>query len=309
MEKDIYELTDEIININHQITSYLIDFAQAEMEGQEVKVERNSILKLLFERLQAKYREIQQKLKDVQIVKFEDFINGNYTIVKDIEEDEDYANEETKDMKATTIDELLNYIESIYVNFHYISDNGDITKETIETQDSIYKWNGFEDLRYMEYIMQRCALEDMRKRMVINEETRDLSFDEKRYVLTDLAEKKFYKEFAIRQVSQEIKELESKKEETELEKYERIRRKLYESKYIAYYEYLNNMYNGIIQENEIGKLARIKKFIDAGAEQIILGMTKYEIEQNIRIDITKMQNDFIEAMDITLEVEDLDREI
>lgn len=139
MEKDIYELTDEIININHQITSYLIDFAQAEMEGQEVKVERNSILKLLFERLQAKYREIQQKLKDVQIVKFEDFINGNYTIVKDIEEDEDYANEETKDMKATTIDELLNYIESIYVNFHYISDNGDITKETIETQDSIYK--------------------------------------------------------------------------------------------------------------------------------------------------------------------------
>ncbi len=309
MEKDIYELTDEIININHQITSYLIDFAQAEMEGQEVKVERNSILKLLFERLQAKYREIQQKLKDVQIVKFEDFINGNYTIVKDIEEDEDYANEETKDMKATTIDELLNYIESIYVNFHYISDNGDITKETIETQDSIYKGNGFEDLRYMEYIMQRCALEDMRKRMVINEETRDLSFDEKRYVLTDLAEKKFYKEFAIRQVSQEIKELESKKEETELEKYERIRRKLYESKYIAYYEYLNNMYNGIIQENEIGKLARIKKFIDAGAEQIILGMTKYEIEQNIRIDITKMQNDFIEAMDITLEVEDLDREI
>lgn len=296
MEKDIYELTDEIININHQITSYLIDFAQAEMEGQEVKVARNSILKLLFERLQERYIKLQQKLEEIQKLQIYEFSYEGDVIV------EDENTGEQKGPKIFSINDLETYMESVYEDFHYITSTK-MTDEDVITEKNIYGKDKFEDLRKAEYLMQRAALEDLAKRMVVNEGISDLTFDEKRYVLTDLAEKKFYKEYLIKQLIQEIKELESKKEETEPEKYERIRKRLYERKYIAYYAYLNNMYNGVMQENDEGKLARVKKFISNGAEQLVLGMTKYEIEENIRIDITMMQNWYIKLMDEILEID------
>lgn len=292
MEDYIYDIIDEIIIINHQIGSYMIDFAKAEMEGQKVKVERNSILKLLFERLQVKYRELEQTLKEIPIVQIGEFSDENDTMLEDKE----------KQPNILGINDLETYIGSIYKDFHYVTAT-DIKGEDVITENNIYGKDKFEDLRSAEYILQIVALEDMMKRVAVDEEISDLTFSEKRYVLTDIAEKKFYKEYLIKQVVKEIKQLEAEKEEMDPEKYERIRKRLYERKYISYYSYLNNMYNGVMQENDKGKLAIVKKFIDAGAEQIILGMTKYEIEENIRIDITMMQNEHIKLMDEILEID------
>ena len=47
-----------------------------------------------------------------------------------------------------------------------------------------------------------------------------------------------------------------------------------EQKYILYFAYLNNKYNGILQENDIGRLGIVKKYLDEGLETLILNMTK-----------------------------------
>lgn len=68
MDVEIYKIIDEIMEIFHQITSFIVDIAKVEEEGRKItqdQVLNNKILNMLFERLQEKYRKIEDIILDI----------------------------------------------------------------------------------------------------------------------------------------------------------------------------------------------------------------------------------------------------
>ncbi len=276
MDVEIFEIMDEIMELNHQITSYMVDFIKADMEGVTIKgekislehIENNKIIKLLFERLQAKYRQLNDVISEKSQIPDKD-VEGDLLYDMDL-------------IKTFNINDLEIYLESSYMNLRYVSiyDNNGML-----FANSIYDDKNFENLRTAEYNLQKGNLESIALRSIFNQERDALSFNERAYVLDDVSIKKFYKKNALSQIQHYINILEKNHSKMEQSEYERQRRGLYEQKYIIIYAYLNSKYNGIIQENDIGKFAVIKKFIDDNALEVILNMSKYEIDKNIEENI------------------------
>lgn len=181
-------------------------------------------------------------------------------------------------MKSMCINNLKSYIYTSYGELRYIpldDGRGNIF------QESIYNNQDFEKLRYLEYNLQAINLDDLYTRMMIDEGRRKLTFQEKSYILTDISQKKFYKENAEIEINKSIKKLEKIHEETEEPNYKTKINKLYEQKYVSYYSYLNSIYNGILQKNDDGKLGYVAKCIENDMTGWVLQMDSYDIEQNI----------------------------
>lgn len=302
MDVEIFKIMDEIMEINHQIVSYMIDFAKADMEGTTIKgrkitlrdIEKNKILEMLFRRLQEKYREMEENIIDD---------TENYTnSIEEAEEIEDEFGLETlkyKQVKSMSISDLETYLESCYGDLHLVTvvdGNGN------EIVSSIYKKQQFSNLRNAEYNAQIDTLEDIDTRMMIDKNDERISFQEKSYILDDIAKKRFYKEYAIKQVERYIKDLDEKSYEMTPKKYKKMKEILYEQKYIYIYLYLNSKYNGVLQENDIGKLAIVKRYIDDNALSLILNMTPYEIEEIIKVNMLESKEDFKEIINKRLNI-------
>lgn len=67
---------------------------------------------------------------------------------------------------------------------------------------------------------------------------------------------------------------------------------------MCYYQYLNSIYNGFLQENDIRYFRTIKKFVDDGLTEVILDMSTKEIEENISMNFSKPKDELKHEMKI-----------
>lgn len=298
---------DEIMEIMHQIGTYLSDYATAEMNGKKItkkQIENNKILETLFIRAQKAYRELQKlileetKINDTPNGIEEDIDEKNVIEILDIQNPESLINE--------TMNDLDEYLEMAYSEIRYISvTNG----EGEEISPSIYKNTKFEALRNSEYNLQCSNLEYLAIRNNIKNPVGAFSFKEKTYILSHMAECQFYDDYAFKQIDKYISDLSQKSTHLDRKTYEKVRDKLIEQKYILYFSYLNNKYNGILQEKDNGKLAIVRNYIDEGLETMLLGMTKFEIEENIKTNLMEMKEEFREVIKFILEEEKISSKV
>lgn len=277
MDIELNGIMDEIMEINHQITSYMIDYAKAESKGKEIKIEDNKTLKILFERLQKCYRQLQEKIvKKYEEEKNKDPYDEGVLMLQ--------SSVEPENIKSATIQDLERYLEECYTEIRYI-DVYDYDEKVV--QESMFKNKEFENLRMAEYNLQLQTLGDIDLRMKIDEKPSKLSFKEKSYILMDMALKRFYSDYAIEQIDRYIRDLDKKESSMSEREYKDKKSKLYEQKYITYYAYLNNKYNGILQENDNGKLGVIKRCIDEDMADVTLNMDFLEIEEYIKLTMSE----------------------
>lgn len=303
MDVEMYKKMDEIMGIMHQIATYLSEFATAEMNGKQItkrQIDNNKILETLFIRVQKAYRELQKLiLEDTESINspngIEDDIDENIiTGLLDIQKPESII--------YNTISDLEDYLEMSYSELRYISLNDGNGKEFAP---SIYKNTKFEALRNSEYNLQCSNLECLLIRNNIKNPIGAFSFKENGNILSHMAQCEFYDDYAFKQINRYISDL--SKESTDMNKktYEELRDKLIEQKYILYFAYLNNKYNGMIQENDIGKLGIVKKYLDEDLESLILNMTKFDIEENIKVSLQEYKREFKEVIKDILEKENI----
>ena len=284
MNDEIYELFDETMEINHQITSYIIKIAEADFNGVKIngsrdigikEIEENALIKTLFERLQSKYRELAETINN-----YEEKAEEEYVILSDYMQG-DY------DKNELYIEELKDYLSRVYANLRYLpllNEEGEII------QKSIYAGSDFETLHYTDFSAQIENLNNMFVRLNFNLDNEKVNFEEKIYVIEDLSKKIFLKELAIDEINNYIEVLETNRDELIPELYDEILHNFYEQKYAIIFDYLENKYNGVIQENDIDKYGIIKKFIDEENETIILNMEQSEINSIIRLKIEEYQD-------------------
>ena len=277
MEDELLDAIDETMEINHQITENMIRIIEADIEGVKVngkdigieEVEKNKIIKTLFERLQEKYNKIEDYLYNDEKENEEDDEKEEYSFIQIV-----------PDYDMDDIGELEDYLRDSYIALRYITvydESGNVDR------NSIYRDKPFEIMHTSEYFIQIANLRNIATRQM-NNEKEEYSFIEKAAIIDDIAKKTFYKNMAMQIVEDYIEEFESQKEYLDPEMYSKIRGKLYEQKYAVIYEYLHNKYNGIIREgNNIGKLKYIDKYLEENSEYLMLNISKYDFDENIKI--------------------------
>lgn len=307
MDVEMNEKMNEIMEIMHQIGTYLSDYAAAEMNGKEItkkQIENNKTLETLFIRVQKAYRELSKLIsKDVEQISMfsgidSDINEGAITEILDMQKPESLIN--------LTMNDLDEYLEMAYSELRYISligGNGE------EFAPSIYKNTKFEALRNAEYNLQCANLEYITIRNNIKNPVGKLSFKEKGYILSYMAECKFYEDYAFKQINKFILDLNKKSADMDRKTYEELKDKLIEQKYILYFSYLNNKYNGILHENDIGKLAVIKNYINEGLETMLLNMTKFEMDENIKANLLDYKEQFKNVIKSILEKENISSKV
>lgn len=107
-----------------------------------------------------------------------------------------------------------------------------------------------------------------------------------------MSQSKFYDDFVFKQIDKYISDFEKDSDNVDKEIYEYTRDKLIEQKYMLYFIYLNNKYNGMLQKNDTGKYAVIKNYMDEGLEQMILGMSEFEINENVKANLQESKRVF-----------------
>lgn len=107
-----------------------------------------------------------------------------------------------------------------------------------------------------------------------------------------MLQSKFYDDFVFKQIDKYISDFEKDSDNVDKEIYEYTRDKLIEQKYMLYFIYLNNKYNGMLQKNDTGKYAVIKNYMDEGLEQMILGMSEFEINENVKANLQESKRVF-----------------
>ena len=231
MDVEMNEKMNEIMEIMHQIGTYLSDYAAAEMNGKEItkkQIENNKTLETLFIRVQKAYRELSKLIsKDVEQISMfsgidSDINEGAITEILDMQKPESLIN--------LTMNDLDEYLEMAYSELRYISligGNGE------EFAPSIYKNTKFEALRNAEYNLQCANLEYITIRNNIKNPVEKLSFKEKGYILSYMAECKFYEDYAFKQINKFILDLNKKSADMDRKTYEELKDKLIEQKYDA----------------------------------------------------------------------------
>lgn len=307
MDVEMYEKIDEIMETMHQIGTYLSEYAEAEMKGKKItkkQIENNKILETLFKRVQKAYRELHKLINaDKQNITTHNGVENdiNEGIATEVLDIQDLAG-----IMRYTINDLDEYLENSYIELRYISiHNG----EGKEIASSIYKKTKFEALRNSEYNLQCANLDTLTIRDRIQNPVGKHSFKEKGEILSYIAECKFYEDYAFKQINKYILDLSKKATDMDEKTYEDIKDKLIEQKYILYFAYLNNKYNGVFQENDIGKFAVIKNYINEGLETMLLGMTNFEIGENIKADMLDYKEEFKMTIKSILEKENISSKI
>ena len=265
--EEIFKEVDKAITINHKIVSYFIEMSEKENENvsiDEEKIFKDPILKNLFESEQECYRNI-------------------YDAIPQYQNSEEYFD-------VNVIDILKDYANESYENLKYISKltlKQNLSENTVEQEFTpyLYENDKYKKFRFWEVLTTHENLENVDIRNEFELDLNNLMSFEKENIIYDMSEKKFYKDYAIEQIKRYISDLEKNKDKMNSEDYSYEKQQLIERKYMYYYSYLNNMYNGILQENDIPGFRTIKKFIDDGLEAVFLEMDNEEINKSIGINI------------------------
>ena len=286
MEDEISKSLDYVLSINHKIVSYFIDIAEKENQG--IKFDKNMILenpilKNLFEKEQEHFRKI-------------------YSIINE------YIQNDNSGMElgdTTTILNTINdYIVEAFQSLRYVSRNTIKYNEEFEEEQviepSIFKNDKYEAFRKCEYGITLKNIQNLQTRLCFEGDLQCLPFWEKEEIIINISENRFLKDYAIKQIEEYLKDLKIKEGRISKEEYKKEKQQLTEKKYIYYYQYLNNIYNGVLQENDIKYFRTIKKIIDDGLETLILDMDSREIENNIKINCEGPKKSFKNDMKVIL---------
>ncbi len=289
MDVEMYKEMDKIMEMMHQIASYLSEYAIAEMNGKKItkeQIEKNKILETLFTRVQKEYRELQKSISK-NIEAFNTFYDAKNNI-------DGIVSAKMLDMQIpnssmdSIIEDLKEYLEMSYIKLRYITYDNDEG----EILSGIYKGTKCETLRNVEYDLQNANLMYLSIRNQIKNPIGEFSFKEKGYILSYMSQSKFYDDFVFKQIDKYISDFEKDSDNVDKEIYEYTRDKLIEQKYMLYFIYLNNKYNGMLQKNDTGKYAVIKNYMDEGLEQMILGMSEFEINENVKANLQESKRVF-----------------
>lgn len=278
MEDKIFENLDKAITINHKIVSYFIEMSKKENEKNstnEEKILKNPILKSLFESEQECYRKIYDQIAEYENSEEYDIDVNVENIINILK---DYATESYENLK---------YVSRLNIKYDL---NGNIASQ--EVTPYLYENDEYKDFRVWEVLTTYQNLENVEIRNGFELDLNDLISYEKENIIYDMSEKKFYKDYAIEQTKRYISDLEKNKDKINSEDYSYEKQKLMERKYMYYYSYLNTMYNGILQENEIPGFRTIKRFVDDGLDSILLDMDNEEIKKSIDINLRNNKEKF-----------------
>lgn len=302
MDVEMKKTMDEIMEKMHKITTYIIEYEKAELSGKTITKEQiinDKMLNKIFVQIQELYRKLQDLIKK-QNAKLQSYNKDLYdsgNILQDKDELEQGVN-------SIILENLKAYLDNSYIDLRYIplyeiyyNENEEVMEEI---ESSIYKNTGTENIRLAEYQAQRVNLENIYTRDDFPSEIGKLPFKNKRDILNYIAEGKTY-EYMIQKMNEYMSDLNKKSSQMNQENYELMKRTLLEQKYSIYLGILNNKYNGIIQENDFGQFAVIKKFIEEKAETVLLDMEQFEIDENINRDLEIYKNKFMEIINKAIE--------
>ena len=296
MNVKIKNIVDNIMEKMHQISWWMMEYEKCELSGKIIprkQIEENKAINMIFKDVQKQYRLLEEAILD-NVKKENNYMYyGLYE--EDMEDDTDILNlddesiveEDKSEIANTLIDDIKLYLEGSYISLRYLTYRNSVNKPFT---DSIYENTPFEKLINTEYYLQCSNLDNIEKRIEMQKNPQGLSFKDKSEIIHNVSYERYYKGFAIKRLDESIKAT-KRKYNKESPEYKYQIEKLCEEKYIQYYKYLNNRYNGVIQENDRGKFAEIKSFIDNKAETVILNMPEFEIEQNIKLNIREMEDD------------------
>ena len=278
MDVEMQEIMDEIMEISHQIGWWMMEFQQKELEGIEIKREQvieNKIIKMLYERAQAQYRKLENRINyKIETQKNKYVENDSLQMIESLED--------------KIIKQLQIYLDSSYAHLRYVPFT--IGKGRMTT-DGIY-WNTpNEGIIESELTLQSLNMDQMKKRLKSEKSPERYSFIDKSEILQWLARREFCSDFAMNRLDKCLDNCDRNKSKLHEDAYIFEREKIIENKYMQYYIYLNNKYHGFLQENDYGKFAKAKYYAKEGLLSMAFNMTEYEIDENIRLNKTSLMNE------------------
>lgn len=287
MDVEIKITMDAIMEKMHQITWYMMELEKKEISGIKItkkQIENNKLLEKLYQNLQKEYSKLKTLIEEYVVMNNKNLIEDNEEFeLNDIERiiSIDIAN-----ALPVLINEIVQYISTSYISIGYLSQ-----EDSDYFYPNIYENTPFEELNNSEYNLQILNLVSLEARIGMEDKIGRLSFMDKKTILRYLALNKFYKEYAFKKIEQDISDISKSFPEISEEKKQKIKEKLIEQKYIIYMSYLNDKYNGILQEGEVGKLKIAKDALDNGNSESLLSMTTFEIEANVKKSYEELKKD------------------
>lgn len=284
MDVELKETMDEIMELMHQISWWMMELEQKEIDGVKIAKEQvleNKAINILFGKVQNQYRELEslivQKIKE----KKEGYIENNS------EKTDDYLLDQM-------IKELNNYIGQSYINIAYIPFK--YGKNNVVSH-SIYEGTPYKRLIESEYALQIINLDRIQSRIVSNRIPDKYSFTDKNSVLVSIVENEFFNNFVFKYIENYEEKCDKYKNDIPSDVYEFQIENIKEKKYIEYLTCLNCRYNGYIQEHDYGKFGKAKAFIDEGLEKTLLNMSEYEIKARTTQIESNLKNFFRKNME------------
>lgn len=279
MDVEIKIVIDSIMEKMHQITWYMMELEKSEIVNNirvnKEEIDNNKFLERLYEKLQEEYSKLKELIEEY-ILKSnipKEYEEG------DLKEPEKVISSDIANSLPVLLNEIREYIETSYISIGYIS-----SEDEESFFPGIYENTPFDDLNYAEYDLQNYNITCLKQRIEMQDKTERLSFIDKKEILKNMALQKFYKEYAFKRISKDISNIDERFSKMTEAQRKNLMEKFIEQKYVLYMSYLNNKYNGILQEGEKGKLKIAKDLLDNDYTESFLKMSRFEVEANINRD-------------------------
>lgn len=289
MDVEIKMMLDSIMEKMHQITWYMMELEKKEISDNikinKKQIDNNKFLEKLYENLQAEYSNLKELI--------EEYILKSNTPKEDeegtIKEPEKTVLADIANSLPVLLNEICEYLGESYICIGYIS------AEDEETfYPGIYENTPFEKLNYAEYDLELFNIICLQQRIGIQNRIGKLSFLDKKAILKHITLEKFYEEYAFEKINKDIRNIDRIFAKMPEQQRRSLMEKLIEQKYVLYMSYLNNKYNGILQEGERGKLRIAKDSLKNGYIASLLNMSEFEIETNISRDYEQLKQELKE---------------
>lgn len=275
----------------HQITWFMMELEKKEISDNikisKEQIDNNKFLEKLYQNLQEDYIDLQNLI--------EKYISKNNITKEDkegtIKQPEKIILEDLDDSLPVLSHKICEYLEASYINIGYIS-----SEDEEFFYPGIYADTPFEKLNYAEYDLELFNIICLQQRIGIQNRIGKLSFLDKKAILKHIALEKFYEEYAFKKIDKDISNIDEIFAQMPEEQRRSLMERLIEQKYVLYMSYLNNKYNGLLQEGEREKLGIVKYSLRNGNIKTFLNMSEFEIEANISRDYEQLKQELKESI-------------
>ena len=296
MDVELQEKMDEIMEIMHQISWWMMELEKKEIEGIKItrdQVMNNKAINRLFGRGVIQYRELQGLIEKKIAELRENYIQNNAIKTDDV-------------IGKQIMEELQNYLDKSYIQLRYIPYRmGDKNK----VFPSIYEDTPYYGIIETEHTLQSINLDEVGFRIESNRTPNRYTFTDKSQILNYMGKSRFLENYVFDEIDAYVQDCVDNKANLYKEAYDFQIEKLMEQKYTQYYSYFNHKYNGFLQEYDIGKFGKVKQSIDDGMEDSILNMTEFEKEENIKRAENNLKKAFKEYMRSFIQLRDVNKNL